>query len=526
MMKTTRANRSREELMAEIEALQTRLEEAEETLHAIGNGEVDAFVVSGADGDQVFTLKGAEQPYRDLVETMNEGAATLSGDGTILYCNNRLAAMLQAPMERLIGTKIVSYVAQAHHPVVTARLEKCSEEYATDEVSLITEEGNAVPVLVSSRGLDLSGSKVISLVVTDLTQQHRNEEIIASERLANSIIEQAGEAIIVCDKEGMIIRASRLAHQLSGENPLLKPFDELFRLRQVKTDAFFSVMPLLNGNYFESMEVEFKGGDNRISDLQLNASPLKGIQGSIIGCVVTLSDFTGRKQAEKELKAKNTELEGFAYTVSHDLKSPLITIQTYAGMILKDIEAGNLARAQSDMKRIEGAANTMTDLLNDLLELSRGGRMMNEPSPLDMNRLVKNTLQQLTGPMAGSHVEIHVQPDLPSAIGDEKRIAEVMQNLIENALKYLGDQAAPRIEIGVWRDGKESVFFVSDNGKGIDPCHHEKVFDLFNKLEDESVGTGLGLALVKRIIEVHGGKVWVESEGKGMGSTFCFTLPM
>ena len=105
-----------------------------------------------------------------------------------------------------------------------------------------------------------------------------------------------------------------------------------------------------------------------------------------------------------------------------------------------------------------------------------------------------------------------------------RRIAEVVQNLLENAIKYIGDQAAPRIEIGTRQDGKECVFFVSDNGKGIDPRHHEKVFGLFSKLDAESKGTGIGLALVKRIIEAHGGKVWVESEGEGMGSRFCFTM--
>ncbi|MFZ4860385.1 MAG: PAS domain-containing sensor histidine kinase, partial [Desulfuromonadaceae bacterium] len=476
MSEMNSANRPREELMAEIEALRTRLEESEETLRAIGSAEVDAFVVSGPGGEQIFTLKGAEQPYRALVETMNEGAATLSGDGTILYCNHRLAAMLQTPMERLLGMKIVSYVAREDLPLIAARLEKCSQECSTDEVSLITEGGNAVPVLFSTRELDLSGSRGISLVVTDLTQQHRNEEIMASERLANSIIEQAGEAIVVCDEEGMIIRASRLAHQLCGENPLLKPFDELFRLRQVKTDAFFSVIPLLHGNYFEGMEVEFKRRDNRISSLKLNASPLKGPQGSIVGCVVTLSDFTGRKQAEKELQAKNTELERFAYTISHDLKSPLITIQAYAGMIFKDIATGKFERAQDDLKRIEGAANKMTALLNDLLNLSRAGRIMSEPLPVDMNRLVKETLRQLAGPIKGNHVEIVLQPGLPPVHGDEKRIAEVVQNLIENAIKYRGDQALPRIEIGTRQDGINTVFFVSDNGKGIDPSHHEKVF--------------------------------------------------
>ncbi len=234
--------------------------------------------------------------------------------------------------------------------------------------------------------------------------------------------------------------------------------------------------------------------------------------------------ITERKKIEHELQSKNEELERFTYTVSHDLKSPLITIQSYSGMILKDMDTENYERARADIKRIEAAAAKMSDLLNDLLELSRIGRAMNTTSQIDMNRLVKDTLEQIAGSIGQSQVEIMVQPDLPTVRGDQKRIAEVMQNLIENAIKYMGDQTKPRIEIGTRQDSGELVFFVSDNGKGIDPLYHENIFGLFNKLDTKSQGTGVGLALVKRVIELHGGKVWVESEGTGNGSRFCFTV--
>ncbi len=147
----TTANRPHKELVAEIESLTLRLEEAEETLRAIGNGEVDAFVVTGPGGEQVFTLKGAEQPYRALVETMNEGAATLSAEGTILYCNKRLAAMLRIPLENIIGTMFVVYVDTPDKPLLSALLEKSADEPATGEITLISGEGNAVQVIVSSR---------------------------------------------------------------------------------------------------------------------------------------------------------------------------------------------------------------------------------------------------------------------------------------------------------------------------------------------------------------------------------------
>lgn len=244
----------------------------------------------------------------------------------------------------------------------------------------------------------------------------------------------------------------------------------------------------------------------------------------IVKIVGAIQEITGRKQAEKDLLDKNSEMERFTYTVSHDLKSPLITIQSYAGMILNDMAAGNHERARDDIQRIEGAAAKMTELLGDLMELSRAGKMMNEPALIDMNLLINDCLAQLVGPLKQKQIEVTVQPDLPAVVGDRYRVSEVLQNLVENAIKYMGDQVTPCIKIGTREEGRETVFFVGDNGVGIDPLYQDKIFGLFNKLDAKSPGTGVGLALVKRIIEVHGGRVWVESEGRGHGSCFCFTL--
>ncbi len=239
-----------------------------------------------------------------------------------------------------------------------------------------------------------------------------------------------------------------------------------------------------------------------------------------------------RVQAEREkligeLEAKNAELERFTYTVSHDLKSPLVTIRGFLGLIEKDVAGGDLARFKADASRIVEATNKMQRLLMELLELSRIGRMMNPPQTVSFEIIVREALDLARGRLEERGVQVDIAAELPVVCGDRVRLVEVVQNLIDNACKFMGDQPEPRITIGqrgTDRDGKP-ILFVQDSGIGIAPQFHEKVFGLFNKLDAHGEGTGVGLALVKRIVEVHGGKIWVESDGPGTGSTFCFTLP-
>ncbi|HXF84526.1 MAG TPA: ATP-binding protein [Anaerolineales bacterium] len=233
-----------------------------------------------------------------------------------------------------------------------------------------------------------------------------------------------------------------------------------------------------------------------------------------------------RERVIKELETKNAELERFIYTVSHDLKSPLITIAGFIGLLETDARSGNIEKFKSDLKRIGEATEKMHRLLDELLELSRVGRIVNPPSEAPFSTIVEEALSLVKGHLMEKSIQIHVEPNLPVVVGDYPRLVEMMQNLIENAVKFMGDQPEPRIEIGAREQNGEIVFFVKDNGIGIEPQYHEKIFGLFDKLNPKSEGTGIGLAIVKRIIEVHGGRIWVESEGKGKGSTFCFTLPL
>jgi signal transduction histidine kinase len=232
-----------------------------------------------------------------------------------------------------------------------------------------------------------------------------------------------------------------------------------------------------------------------------------------------------RERLIEELERRNAELERFTYTVSHDLRTPLVTVRGFVDLLEKDLAAGEATRAASDLSRIRTATSAMETLLRELLELSRVGRVMSPPEPVSLDALARQAVTLLHGRLRAAGARVEIGPDLPTVRGDRTRLLEVLQNLIENAVKFRSGQGEPVVEIGSRPGPDGPVVFVRDNGVGIDPRYHDRVFTLFERLDPRVEGTGVGLALVKRIVEVHGGRVWVESEGAGKGSTFCFTLP-
>jgi len=235
-------------------------------------------------------------------------------------------------------------------------------------------------------------------------------------------------------------------------------------------------------------------------------------------------DITERKRREEELKRRDDEVTRFTYAVSHDLKSPLVTIRTFLGYLEVDARNQDGERTAKDMAYIRGAADKMAQLLDELLNLSRVGRNVNPFVDEPLADIVGEALTLVAGQIAQRGVTVQVTGEAVLLHGDHPRLVEAFQNLLDNAVKFMGDQPAPRVEIGVESSDGGYEIYVRDNGIGIDPRHRHKLFGLFEKLDPRTEGTGIGLALVRRIVEEHGGKIRVESAGPGLGTTFRFTL--
>lgn len=361
----------------------------------------------------------------------------------------------------------------------------------------------------------------------------------------DAVMEFMNDGAIVVDAQSRVVDinpAALVGLEITANDAIGLPISQLLAGQHRLIRLFQSEDPVHEDITFTS-----PGGRKFILDAFV--SPLYDRNRKLIGRLAVARDITEQRQAEeqlhqaydelelrvqkrtsdleaanRDLEQKNAELERFTYTVSHDLRSPLVTISAYLGYLRQDISAGNIERLKKDTERIASAVDKMDKSLKDLLELSRIGRMVNPLQTIQFQDLVDDALDIVRGRLDAGGITVLTHSNLPSVHGDKPRLTEVLQNLIDNAAKFMGDQPEPKIEIGMNGeiDGN-SVFFIRDNGIGIDPKYHEQVFGLFNRLDPRVEGTGVGLALVKRIIEFHGGRIWVESE-QGKGATFYFTL--
>jgi PAS domain S-box-containing protein len=459
---------TREELFAKIRTLEERLWEAEQTIQAIQSGEVDALVIRKPAGEQIYTLTGADHGYRVLVESITEGALILSSDDSIYYCNRTLGEMLGRPIQKIISRKLDSYAApEAQAQLLELIKESRTHGAARGESLMQRNEGTLLPVNVSFNRMSLGDFEGVCAVITDLSEQKQVEEELRRHRteLEFLVHERTDDLVSINIK-----LQQEISERQRAEEELRRSRDEL-ELRVRERTAEFST-------------------------------------------------------AVARLELMNQELQEFTFAASHDLQEPLRKIQTFCDMAKNRCAPALDSAGQEYLERIISSAARMRQLLQDLLQISR---VATKPTPfkaIDLGEIAREAARLVEESVkeAGGLVEIE---SLPTIEADDTQMLRLFQNLIGNALKFRGN-ARPRIKVSGKLDGRgDCEISVKDNGIGFDQRFAERIFKPFQRLHGRSEyeGTGIGLAICRKIVERHGGRIRVESE-PGKGSTFIIRLPV
>lgn len=484
--------------------------------------------------------KLSEERFRVFMETSPAIVIMKDVESRYVYCNPKVESLFGMPAHEIVGKTEFDLFPQEEAERFTAsdsQVLETGEPVINEYEARVPGGGKRHWWVFKFPMHDSSGNQYVGLQILDITERKVAEDALARERdLLHVLMDNVPDTVYFKDRDCRFTRVNGRQARMLRVNSVEEAIG--------KTDSHFMPVDLAQSVFEEEQDLLEKGQAilDRVEYIPLpdgtprwmsaSKAPIYDKSGRIIGLVGISRDITERKLAEvererliKDLEVRNAELERFTYTVSHDLKSPLVTIQGFMGLLEKDALEGNIERLKHDIVRIKSATAKMHKLLGELLELSRIGRLMNPPEEIPFACIVQEAMSNVGGQMQSRAITVSIQPEMPTVFGDKVRLVEVVQNLLDNACKYMGDQRNPHIEIGCQKknDGP-CVFFVADNGMGIDPRYHQRIFGLFEKLDPQSDGTGVGLAVVKRIVEVHGGTIWIESAGPGHGSTFYFTL--
>jgi PAS domain S-box-containing protein len=484
-------------------------------------------------------LRESEEKYRSLYRNSAIGIFHSSLEGRFIDVNPALAKMLGYNSPEEVVTSITSIAEQVYfeppryNAVTTTTLDVgklvgVENKYRRRDGSLwygrlhvrIVPDLQGRPSYYEGFVEDITGRKKAELALNELSAYNR------------SLIEASLDPLVTISPGGKIQDVNAATEKVTGQprDKLIgTDFSDYFTEPDRAREGYLRVFS--EGKVFDyPLEILHRAGHT--IPVLYNATVYQDRDGKVTGVFAAARDITERRKGEemrerhiRELAQKNAELDRFTYAVSHDLKSPLLATRAFLALLKDDLKSGDPGEVQRDIARIDESAEKLELLISTLLSLSRSGRVVDIPVRIPFSDLAREAAGLLEATIRERKVALVIPDHLPELFGDRERLLQVIINLIDNAVKFMGSQEEPRIEIGVREDAGTTIFFVRDNGIGIKKENLQKVFGLFERFNPDVPGTGIGLATVKRIIEAHGGKIWVESEGEGKGTTVSFTLP-
>jgi PAS domain S-box-containing protein len=506
---------------------------AEEALTAIRSGGVDALIVPNGTDAKIYTLRGAEEPYRLFVEAMSEGAVTVSPDGTIMYANKAFAELVREPLERVIGASIQRFISAYDKDTFNALFFRAQQGAAKAELLMRRSDEELISVYVSLRNFKEFGAKAVCMVVTDLTEQKRDQLMLAEGKLAKLIVDQAAEAIAVCDAKGVIIMCNRILNELAGQNVLFQEFNEHFPLNYSDDRCHddgphgFDLRDAVKGTISRGVEVCFRRDEEEIP-LLLSAAPIKLPAGSL-GCVITLFNIEDRKRAEATLrKSEKLAATGqLAATIAHEINNPLEAVTNL--LFLVSMQDSLPAQGRMFLEQAEKELARIAHITRQTLAFHREST---EPLPVNIKEMIESL---------GFLYERRFREKGVAFVRDvrfngklycfENEIRQLLSNLVVNALDATAKGGRVVVRVRPAKEGRGRRngvrLTVADSGKGITREHRAKIFSPFFTTKGEK-GTGLGLWVSEAIVHKHNGSLTMRSStqrGKS-GTIFSLFLPL
>lgn len=508
---------------ADYEELRQRLAEAEATLEAIRSGKVDAVVVGGEHGHQVYTLKSADEPYRILIEQMQEAALTLNDAGAILFCNQFFSSLVGYPHSQVIGRFLTDFLATSDRHRLAELLRAALAGPVAIRVTLVATDGRFVPVKLALNAMPGEDFKGICAVATDLTDREEMNRAIEAERLTAAVLEATSDAVLVSEDDGRIIRANGNALRLFGDACLNSHIDDICNL-----DPPFAQITASRPQSLQGLEKQHRVVGRRI-DLLCGIRRLAGPELSVSGWVITLSDITTQKEMARELQLADQHKDEFLAVLGHELRNPLAGIAN--GVTLLQRGAGSPDQVHWTHRMLGDQVQQLTSLLNDLLDLTRikQQKIRLDKTPVDLTTIVHKSIATATRLINLRRQQLHLAlpPQPARVLGDATRLEQVVSNLLVNAAKYTGHGGSIWIELETGTTA--AILRVRDNGIGLAPEMQQCIFEPFTQVPvhgAQSSGLGIGLSLARRLVELHGGEIAVLSAGLEQGSEFTVRLPL